>query len=390
MKRIFFLTLLTAVFSLLGLAGFNYILDPYLVFSTQADAPLQLPRYAIGRNERMHKAAQIDYYKPDFLVLGWSRARDGIDPTQAEIMKRYHNPYNAAQAVQRLQEAEAYYAHARCGGNLKAVLWNVDFGMFSARHDAFNRSYREGLLRGENCERKPVIEKVRISFSWQTGIASAALLYQPARPNFFTDRGMTNPAYYSRSKRRPYEQFLRAEKQYQDDVYKDYVLGEKQFDAFRRVLDTAHKQGHELTLFISPSHARLWEVMDRVVGWAVFEQWKRQLVTINHEVALAHGTVPFPLWDFSGYHPLQVVRLPSPKQVRPNMRHYWDTSHFKKEMGDIMLRRMYGAETKYKNFGVLLSVNNIDSHLVRLRQQRDRWVTRDSQFIQDVAGDISK
>lgn len=370
------LTLSVAVGSLLLMGLFNFLVDPFLVFSRQDEAHLQLQRYAIGRNERMHKAAQIEYFRPDFLVLGWSRARDGINPLHPEFLKRYDSPYNAAQAVQRLQEAQAYYHHARCAGRLKAVLWGVDFGMFAAKHDAFNRSYRPGLLRDSECRGQPLWEKLRIAFSWHTTRAALQHLYQSKRPNFFTDRGMTNPAYYQVSKRQPLQQFLRAEQQYHDDTYSAYELGAENLRVFREVLLTAHREGHEFILFFSPSHPRLWEVLDMQVGWDVFEQWKREMVRINEEVAAEAGREAFPLWDFTGYHPLHVEALPAADERRPVMKSYWDTSHFKERLGNILIRRVYDAESKYRSFGQRLSAENIELHLARLRTQRAAWLKR--------------
>ncbi|ATH82685.1 hypothetical protein CO724_16480 [Ectopseudomonas mendocina] len=378
------LTLSVAAVSLLAMAIFNFLMDPFLVFSKQDEAYLQLQRYAIGKNERMHKAAQIDYYEPDLLVLGWSRARDGINPLHPEFLKRFDSPYNAAQAVQRLQEAQAYYHHARCAGRLKAVLWGVDFGMFAAKHDAFNRSYRPGLLRDEECRGQPLWEKLRISFSWHTTKAALRQLYQLNRPNFFTDRGMTNPAYYRITKRQPMQQFLRAERQYFDDTYADYELGAENLRVFREVLLAAHQHGHEFVLFFSPSHPRLWEVLDIRIGWHVFEQWKREMVRINEEVAGEVGRSPFPLWDFTGYHPLHIEALPEADERRPVMQNYWDTSHFKERLGNILIRRLYDTENKYKSFGQRLTGDTIEQHLNRLRVQRAAWLRQNPELRKDM------
>lgn len=59
------------------------------------------------------------------------------------------------------------------------------------------------------------------------------------------------------------------------------------------------------------------------------------------------------------------------------MRWYWDSSHYKKEIGDIVLDRMFDGNfsggKNYPNFGVKLTHQTIEAHLSKLRTDRTRW-----------------
>jgi hypothetical protein len=60
------------------------------------------------------------------------------------------------------------------------------------------------------------------------------------------------------------------------------------------------------------------------------------------------------------------------------MRWYWESSHYKKELGDLVLDRVFGyahpGRTVNEDFGVRLSSGNIEPHLERIRDERARWL----------------
>ena len=147
------------------------------------------------------------------------------------------------------------------------------------------------------------------------------------------------------------------------------------WQAFERILDKAYKNSVKVTIFISPSHARQWEVLAITQGWGMFEEYRRRVVAVNEKVASQNNKPPFALWDFAGYHSLTTETVPDDSKAK--MKWYWDSSHYKKELGDILLDRMFDGNfsggQQYPDFGVKLTSQNIDSHLARLRAEREKW-----------------
>jgi hypothetical protein len=55
------------------------------------------------------------------------------------------------------------------------------------------------------------------------------------------------------------------------------------------------------------------------------------------------------------------------------MKYHWEASHYKKELGDIVLERLLNI-SPYKDFGVELNSENIDSHIQKLRDDRVKFI----------------
>ncbi len=59
------------------------------------------------------------------------------------------------------------------------------------------------------------------------------------------------------------------------------------------------------------------------------------------------------------------------------MRWYWEASHYKVELGDVVLARVLAGEPPGADvgahFGALLDPANIDAHLAQDRLRRDAW-----------------
>jgi hypothetical protein len=78
--------------------------------------------------------------------------------------------------------------------------------------------------------------------------------------------------------------------------------------------------------------------------------------------------------DFSIYHELTAETVPNnPKE---EMKYHWEASHYKKELGDILLDRLLNI-SPYKDFGVELNSENIDSHIQKLRDDRIKFINID-------------
>jgi hypothetical protein len=55
------------------------------------------------------------------------------------------------------------------------------------------------------------------------------------------------------------------------------------------------------------------------------------------------------------------------------MKYHWEASHYKKELGDIVLDRLLNI-SPYKDFGVELNIQNIDNHIQNLREDRVKFI----------------
>ena len=75
--------------------------------------------------------------------------------------------------------------------------------------------------------------------------------------------------------------------------------------------------------------------------------------------------------DFSIYHELTAETVPT--NTKEKMKYHWEASHYKKELGDIVLDRLLDI-SPYKDFGVELNIQNIDNHIQNLREDRVKFI----------------
>ncbi len=131
----------------------------------------------------------------------------------------------------------------------------------------------------------------------------------------------------------------------------------------------AQQRSIDLRLFISPSHARQWETLAAANLWSDWENWKRQLVTINAQEAARAGRQPLPLWDFSGYDAVSTESLPEPGN--PNlMTGYTDSSHYSLQVGQRLVMRIFAGDD---NWGVNLVTANLEKNLAQIRAARQTY-----------------
>ncbi|TAE60584.1 MAG: hypothetical protein EAZ76_01415 [Nostocales cyanobacterium] len=137
-----------------------------------------------------------------------------------------------------------------------------------------------------------------------------------------------------------------------------YKFSDKYFTDFQKIVNLCRENNIKLTVFISPSHAIQWESIRATGEFKTWENWKRKLVQVT------------PVWDFSGYNSITTEKL------QDVMENYADSSHYTKPVGDLILNRIldYQPDKVPGDFGVLLTPENIESHLDKIRTDREVWV----------------
>ena len=71
------------------------------------------------------------------------------------------------------------------------------------------------------------------------------------------------------------------------------------------------------------------------------------------------------------------------------MRWYWEFSHYRKETGDLILDRVLNVSAPSRHvpddFGVALTGQNIDAHIVRSRAQISAWIEANPELAAQIA-----
>ena len=362
-RKIFFSSFIVITLLLLcSVSIFCWIVDPYGVFRDPAINSLYRNKPERFKHERLFKAIELTKIKPTIIFLGSSRAAVGLDP---DYFEKGNNVYNLALPASNIYEQKRYLQHAfLTTKNIKKVLIGIDYFSFD-----------------DHYKTKPDFKEYRIGKTYIASMDIARLLLtKDAIVSSVKTVELNNmkPYFDSYYKGRETDQLLvemrgsnTTEMEFCSQLsgfqrtYKKFKLSASRMQDFREIVDLCRLNGVELQVFISPAHALNWDLMSEEGIWNNFEKWKRDIVDV------------VPVWDFSGYNSVTTERISN------KMTNYWDSSHYKKEVGNLILNRIYdkGSVTP-ADFGVFITRDNIAKHIESENNKRTVWKRENDKAIE--------
>jgi len=368
---------------LLSTVGFNRLIDPYALYGDPTIEGVNANKPSFSNHAYMAKATAVTVAPPTTIFLGSSRGERGMDPLHPALSgdKRY----NLSLSGSSIYEALRYFQHSHATESLKQVV--LGLGLRQFKHaDQVSPSFTEERLsvsaEGATQNRSWLPADLAVIASLDSIAASIKTLWKQDETPELLLHGEYNPQRLIEDMTNHRADFLSNEKSYINSHYKDFSFtdnkgGDSTLNHYKKLLATAYRDNIDLKIFIYPCHARQWEALSVAGLWSEWEQWKRQLVALNESVAAEQGKIPFALWDFSGYNDYTTEVVPALGDTETQMQWYWESSHYKKELGDLVLDRTFSykhPERKIvKGFGALLNSENIETHLQKLREDRQQW-----------------
>jgi len=341
---------------------------------------------------------------PRTVILGTSRAEAGLDARYDGFAAEYRPVMNLALGALSIGQTRELLIHADAVTTVRMAIIGLDMESFL---DEGRPDFDSAALRG-NPESEPErLVRLRMDVSRTTLAASIArwieskdstrldtrhqgtrspqrMISDAELEEFDGQRGVIWAAEFSNFNSRHRYLFppSQTSTQWKSDRPRAAAMSQ-----FRELLKYARAHGIELRMFISPVHARYLEWYRRVGWWPLFEAWKRSLVESVEEEAKAAGSVPFALWDFSGFHVLAKETVPRLGDQSTLMRWYRDTSHYSPELGDLILARLLG-ESGIGNPDLAASPmqwTSIERHLANIRQGSDQYRLDQPEEVANVA-----
>lgn len=381
-------------------AAVNFVIDPYDIHGLLNKAGLNQIKPHAGANGAMAKAYQVLRAKPQTLVLGNSRAEVGFNPQSTAWPQGMRPVFNLALPGTGPIASLRYLQHALSVHKPTTVVLGVDFMDFLVSEDDSRprtvsgpSSMEQRLLvtpaGGPNPGRwRQRVEDFAASVlsldaslhsigtvAAQRGPYPAHLTSQGFNPMRDYERIARDEGYYAMFWQRDQENAL-AYWRRPKAIYQRGTATSPQFDVLRRMIGLCREQGVEMHLVIYPYHAHLLETFYSLGLWPQFEEWKRALARLAAEAGRDLHAPVVRLWDFSGYNAISAERVPDAEDRKTGTRWYWEAGHFKQELGDVMLRRMFAAPSASDPaIGVQLAMDNMEQATERLRQER-AWYER--------------
>lgn len=350
-----------STFICFAIVGINYIVNPYGFFK-----PNIFKKADITKKMRFIKPIEVLFIKPKSIIIGTSRSLIGYDPSNNFFLKP---SYNFSLEGTTIYELKRNLQWAIQQGNLKQVLFGLDYTAFSGNKTKIGVSDFEDYFKKYNY--------LKTLFGYDALYDDFNVIFQ--RQKFYYISGFKEPESLSRIFQIEYKSHKAAFLHTEIESFKNSKSGgyvyknskESTIGDFMEILEICYRNNVDLKMVINPSHIRMWEGLDYYIGYDTWLKWKKDVVKANEETAKKLGKQPFAIYDFAIYNKFTSESVPNDESAK--MNYYWDASHFKKELGDMVLDEISGIK-KHSNFGVKIDGYNIDDHLQNLRNDRAKFI----------------
>ncbi|WP_413175095.1 hypothetical protein [Anabaena azotica] len=347
--------LMSIAISILMVVSINFVVDPYGIYKTPNFLGINHVKPKKQFNDRLYKTIDIQQIKPLVVFLGSSRTKQGLDPNHPALSND-QPVYNLALDGANPYEMLRYLQHTiKNQPDLKEVIVGIDFFMFNellGNQAGFEESRLEKtyLIPGDIMNSLFSIDTLEVSK--ETVLAS---LREFNKDEYYGKNGFLPHRKYKDGQTK--SRFKNSINVYYEFHHK-YKFSDKYFDDFQKIVNLCREKKIKLIVFISPTHATDLEAIRSTGEWQTFETWKRKVVQV------------IPVWDFSGYSTITT------ESIKDVMKNYADNSHYTQPVGDLLLNRIlaYKENEVPADFGVLVTKENIESHLAKIRANREEWV----------------
>ncbi|NYE60111.1 hypothetical protein FHW58_001263 [Duganella sp. 1224] len=347
-----------------AVAALNYYVDPYLIHQWDT---AHLLRLLPGREKLSPwgKTYALARFRPQVLYIGNSRTELGL-PVRTAVFGP-QRVFNAALSGASLGDAAAMLRHAAAVSPLRTVVWGIDAPSFSMEigNTDFDRALvaadryylvRRGLI---NLKRALSVDMTLDSMRVLRGTfghicQSSLALYGQRDGRCVQDRidslGGTAAAIVPRVR-----DFARGAGP-TEDAMRELTI---------RVVSVC-RAGVRLRLYVNPTHAMTSDALYWAGKWAALEAWQARLAALADRQRRQGCDVR--VFDFSGFN---AVTTEPPPQVsgKHEMLNYWETSHYRTRVGEMILARLFGDG----DFGVELTPATLAPHQAAQRAARDRY-----------------
>jgi len=350
-------------------AALNYLVDPYLLH--QWDSPLlQRLRPTHEKLSVWGKTYAVARYRPAVVYIGNSRTEMGLSADADEVFPG-QSVFNSAVSGASIGDAMQLARHAARVSRIDTMVWGLDAPSFSM--EPGSAGIEPGLLEAGpaffvrrallNIKRSLTLDMTQdtlrlLSGSYGQICRSSLALYGQRDQRCVSDRihgwGGTAKAMIPRLQEfgagaGPTPRALQA------------------FDA--TVGELCRSSTHlRLRLYINPTHAMTMDVLYYRGRWADMERWQGDLAALAERYRQQGCDVR--VHDFSGFNSITSEAIPQFGGGR-EMQYYWEASHYRDNVGRMILARLFGGEAAPDDFGVELTPTTLPAHQQAMRAARD-------------------
>lgn len=331
------------------------VVDPYGYFGAPRVERFNALKPAAANKVRVVKPHVIIRVHPKTIILGNSRPEMGLDPSSAHWPAAMRPVYNLAIPGDSVPAQAGHATEALIATDASTLVWAVDFLDFiqdtsiplaPAAPSPAENGAQDRLTGMGTTSLLALLSTQALTDSVWTVLAQFNA-DSPTR----TELGF-NPA-------RDYLQVIANQGAFilfeQKRHYLNNQLGHSrwrlfdadratsaEFAAFEGVLKLCAARNVRLIVLINPYHTEYLRIIDRHGYAGMMQTWKMAITDMVARYPQAQ------LWDFSEPHAYLNEPAPDPDSRRP-LRWFWEPSHYRRELGEIMLARILRPQIQANN-----------------------------------------
>ena len=351
-------------------SALNYRIDPYLLH--QWDSPLlQRLRPTNEKLSAWGKTYAVARYRPSIIYIGNSRTEMGL-PTRAQETFADKSVFNSAVSGASLGDAIQLAEHATKVSHIETMVWGVDAPTFSL--DLGSARVEDGLTgAGRAFFAQRALLNLKRGLTVDMTHDSLRILN-----GSFGDVCRSSLALYGQRD----ETCVISRMQGWGGAAQAIPLRLQEFGdgegptppstpALDASLGKLCQGSMRLRMYINPTHALTMDVLHWRGKWDAMQAWQRDLVRVVERHRNAGCDVR--LYDFSGFNSVTTDPIPL-ASGKPEMRYYWEVSHYRDNVGRFILARLFGGDVAVPDdFGIELTSATLDAHQAAMRAARDRY-----------------
>jgi hypothetical protein len=363
----------TTAVLLLAIAALNTIVDPYTAWKSPVSAGV----YEFTVN-RMGKGEILQGFTGDTVLIGNSRVKLGVqgDPD--------HGSETCNLGLSGASFAELKEVLRCCleRPSIRKIYFFVDVYTFRDEY-GFQESF---AISRFNPDRRTFDHTLDLLWNYRTGQASLQKLRALQKGDLpgYTSTGCPIPERQQAGASLAFrsERTLRS---HLDGGPDSLRYSPSTVEQLRPIIRQCLKNKVELVIVNNPTHATLQQTLWQLNEWDEYQAWLQQLTQVVEDES--HGKVEF--WDFNGFHQYTTEPLIIADSFSaPELKWFWEPSHYRCAVGDLMLDRMDGAPYRDPTFGVELSPEMLDEHLDEMETEHEIWLRqhpREAWLVQQIS-----
>ncbi|GMR15827.1 MAG: hypothetical protein BMS9Abin31_0120 [Gammaproteobacteria bacterium] len=380
--------------SLLCVFVFNLLVNPYDIFEAPEITGFNSYKSEVERHTRLSKVYQVERIRPDAILLASSR---GLVVPDSYLSESGATGFNLSLTSASTYELFRMFQHAQASHPLKSVMLALDEEFTDIKQPNFTEQ-RLAVNPDGSINRLKWLTHWRDMFTSLFSMDALRASFRTIRKQKDNPETMDYQQYMSKRifnagghrqmfrnmEASIFSSFRGVENLCEMPSENTHEVHGVPSSYFEAIVDMAYKNNIDLYVYFSPAHARLYEAKCMIGKWAQMENMKRAVVKYVKKKADIYSVKPFPVWDFSGYNSITTESVPALGDKISIMAWYNEGSHYTRKTAKLVFDKIFSHVRADDDFGRLITVDNVEGHLIDIREQRKQYVLTHTSDIEEL------